>query len=78
MDVVNQGLQWTTRRVVAILLCALAVALLAGGAGGYLIKGATTLARPATTVNVQAPSGHQMPAGYLGQSRTSAGFVAGL
>jgi hypothetical protein len=78
MDVMNQGLHWMTGRVVAILLAALAVALLAGGAGGYLIKGATTLARPVTAASVQAPSARHVPADYFGQRRTSAGYVAGL
>ncbi|MEA2637958.1 MAG: hypothetical protein QOE18_1015 [Chloroflexota bacterium] len=77
MDVVNQDLHWMTGRVVAILLVALAVALLAGGAGGYLIKGATTLARPVTAAAVQAPSA-DVPADYFGQQRTSAGYIAGL
>lgn len=38
MDTVNQAIHWTRRRVAALLVSALMATLLAGGAGGYLIR----------------------------------------
>lgn len=84
MDAVSERWQWTRRHLVAVLLGVMAVALLAGGTGGYLIKGATTLVLT-RTVQVQAPVSHpsaQQATGlhepYFGTSRTTDGHIPGL
>jgi hypothetical protein len=76
MDAAYGGWIWTRQRVVALFLGLAVIALLAGGAGGYLIRGATTLVVNHTitkTVAVPAPAGH---AGS--DARTSGGYIPGL
>jgi hypothetical protein len=84
MDAVSERWHLTRRRLVAIFLGVMAVALLAGGTGGYLIKGATTLVLT-RTVQVQPPvsnpsaeraNGLQEP--YFGTQRTTGGYIPGL
>lgn len=65
MGVVSRGWDLSARRAVALFLGLVAIVLLAG-AGGYLIKGATTLVvTPTITGTVVTPT--QLP---LGPSRT--------
>ncbi len=59
MDAVYNGATRTTRRVVAIFMAVLVAALLAGGVGGYLIRGASTLVQgqaSTTQLRAQAPA----------------------
>jgi hypothetical protein len=84
MNAVSQRWHWTTRQLVAIFIGVMAVALLAGGAGGYLIKGATTLVLT-RTVQVQAqasnPSAGQgggRHVSYFGTLLATAGYIPGL
>lgn len=55
MNAVYNGWSWSRRRVVAVFAGLLMFALLAGGAGGYLIRGATTLAAQQTISANPAP-----------------------
>jgi hypothetical protein len=62
MNTVYRGLNWSTRRILAIFVSLMVLALLAGGTGGYLIRGATTLverqtisASPAQEKSVTGP-----------------------
>jgi hypothetical protein len=43
MNAIHDGLHWAARRIVAVLSVLVLVALLAGGVGGYLFRGASTL-----------------------------------
>lgn len=52
MDAVYKGLNWTTRRVIAVFVVVMVAALLAGGLGGYLIRGVSALAQGTTSVSV--------------------------
>jgi hypothetical protein len=57
MNAVHQGLTWSTRRVVALFAAVMLAALVAGGAGGYLIRGASTLVvKPASVSPAQQQS----------------------
>jgi hypothetical protein len=94
MDAVYRGVKWSKRRVVAIVMSVITAALLAGGLGGYLVRGASTLAvthtvsalRAAPAPEAQpfpgARTRHTIPAPqarpYFGSTRTSAGLIPGL
>jgi hypothetical protein len=56
MSAVHKGLNWSARRAVAVLLGVMLPALLAGGAGGYLIRGSTTVV---VTRSIPAEAVHQ-------------------
>lgn len=76
MDAVYEGANWTRRRAVAIVLTVMAIALLAGGLGGYLFRGASTLV---VTHALSAPvASAPLTQPYFGTARTSAGFIPGL
>lgn len=49
MDASLRNLSWTTRQFAVLLAVLMAVAVLAGGAGGYLIRGSSTLVVTRTT-----------------------------
>jgi hypothetical protein len=73
MAAIHAGLTWSARQMAALVLGLALIVLLAGGAGGYLIRGATTLVvtRTATQrVVVPTPSPFSV--------RTSSGYIAGL
>jgi hypothetical protein len=72
MEAVYGGWVWSRERLVALFLGLAVIALLAGGAGGYLIRGATTLVVTHTITKV-VPSDY-----YFGVLRTTAGFIPGL
>jgi hypothetical protein len=75
MEAVYGGLVWTRQRLVALFLGLAVIALLAGGAGGYLIRGATTLVVTHTiTKSVAVPATHQSS----GAPHTSGGYIPGL
>jgi hypothetical protein len=76
MDAVYEGANWTRRRAVAIVLTVMAVALLAGGLGGYLFRGASTLVVAHALSAPVACAPLTQP--YFGTARTSAGFIPGL
>jgi hypothetical protein len=57
MDAVYTGINWSVRRLAAIFAAVLVAALLAGGLGGYLIRGgASTVSTVARTTTVSAPA----------------------
>lgn len=75
MEAVYGGWTWTRQRLVALFLGLAVIALLAGGAGGYLIRGATTLVVTHTiTRTVAAPAAQPSS----GTPRTPGGFIPGL
>jgi hypothetical protein len=75
MDAVSRGWDWSARRVVAIFLGLAAIALLAGGAGGYLMRGATTLVVTHTITRTVANPATLSP---YGGSHTAGGYIPGL
>lgn len=54
MNAVLRGFGWTTRQSIVLLAALMAVAVIAGGAGGYLIRGGSTLVVTRTTPAVPA------------------------
>jgi hypothetical protein len=75
MEAAYGGWIWTRQRLVALFLGLAVIALLAGGAGGYLLKGATTLVVTHTITKTVAIPATQPSSGAL---RTSGGYIAGL
>ena len=61
MSAVHRGLGWTTRQAVLRFAALMAAAAIAGGAGGYLIRGGSTgvvaQSTPAIGVREQAVTG---------------------
>jgi hypothetical protein len=75
MEAVYEGWAWTSRRLIAVFLGLAFAALLAGGVGGYIVRGATTLVVTHTiTKTVAIPSAPL----YSGAPRTSGGYIPGL
>lgn len=69
MDAVSRSWDLSVRRAVALFLGLVAIAMLAGAAGGYLTKGATTyvihpIIRPVLPTE-QATYGARTTAGYI-------------
>jgi len=56
MDAVYTGISWSTRRLAAIFAAVLVLALLAGGLGGYLIRGSASAVSTATRTTSSAPA----------------------
>ena len=75
MDTGSRGLDWSVRRLVAIFLGLAAIALLAGGAGGYLIRGATTLVVTHTVTRTVANPATQSDSDG---SHNAGGYIPGL
>ena len=73
MDAVSRGWDLTMRRAVGVFLGLIAIALIAGGAGGYLMRGATTLVVTHTITRTVA-----QPAQPVSGARTSGGYIPGL
>ncbi len=77
MDAMHNGVTWSRRRFTAVVISVMAAALLAGGWGGYLARGASTLIVTHTvSAPPAAPGSEAQP--YFGTARTSAGFIPGL
>jgi hypothetical protein len=74
MDAVSQRWDLSMRRAVALFLGLAAIVLLAGGAGGYLIRGATTLVVTHTVIRTVSNTPTQPAPGV----RTSGGYIPGL
>jgi hypothetical protein len=74
MDAVFRGWDLTMRRGVAAFLGLVAIALIAGGAGGYLMRGATTLVVTHTITSPAANPAQQPDSGV----RTTGGYISGL
>lgn len=74
MDAVFRGWDLTMRRATAVFLGLVAIALLAGGAGGYLFRGATTQVVTHTITRTVANPPTQPAPGV----RTSGGYIPGL
>ena len=53
MDAVYTGITWSARRLIALFAAVLLAALIAGGFGGYLIRGGA-----ASTISISAPATH--------------------
>ena len=73
MDAISRGWNLSMRRAVALFLGLLAIAMLAGGAGGYLTRGITTLVVKETVIRPAAPQAQPTP-----DMRTSGGYIPGL
>jgi hypothetical protein len=73
MDTVSRGWDLSMRRAVALFLGLVAIALIAGGAGGYLTRGATTLVVTHTITRTVLQTA-QPTSGV----RTSGGYIPGL
>jgi hypothetical protein len=73
MEAVSRGWDLSLRRAVALYLSFVAIALLAGGAGGYLIEVATTHVVTQTVDRVVIVPAEPTP--FL---RTTAGYIPGL
>ncbi len=80
MEAVSRGWDLSMRRAIALFLGLVAVALIAGGAGGYLTRGVTTRVVTQTVIRpvqiVPAPAHVAAPPGPV--ARTSGGYIAGL
>lgn len=74
MDVISRGWDLPMRRAVAVFLGLMAIVLIAGGAGGYLIRGATTLVVTHTITRTVAIPPTQPGSGL----RTTGGYIPGL
>jgi hypothetical protein len=77
MEAVYGSWVWSRQRLVALFVGLAFIALLAGGAGGYLVRGATTLVVTHTItqrVAIPATTGHS----GAGAQRTSSGYIPGL
>jgi hypothetical protein len=74
MDAVFRGWDLNMRRAVTVFLGLMAIALIAGGAGGYVIRGATTLV-VTHTITRTVPNPPMQPVSGL---RTSGGYIPGL
>jgi hypothetical protein len=78
MDTVAKGWNWSARRALAFVLILAVAALIAGGFGGYLVRGASTLVVIHTVaVPVPAAATTSRPA-YFGVGRSTAGYIPGL
>lgn len=75
MEAAYNGWTWSTRRLAALFLAVAAVVLIAGGAGGYLIRGATTVHVTHTITRTVALPASQAPAGA---PQTTGGYIPGL
>ncbi len=73
MEAVSRGWDLSMRRAVALFLGLMALAMLAGGAGGYLTRGITTLVVKETVIRPASPA-TQPTSGV----RTSGGYIPGL
>jgi hypothetical protein len=73
MEAVSQRWDLSMRRAVALFLGLVAIAMLAGGAGGYLTRGITTLVVKETVIRPASPTAHPTPV-----ERTSGGYIPGL
>ena len=73
MEAVSRGWDLNMRRAVALFLGLVAIALLLGGAGGYLIRGATTLVVTHTVIKTVPQTAQPTPG-----VRTSGGYIPGL
>ena len=73
MEAVSRGWNLSMRRAVALFLGLVAIAMLAGAAGGYLTRGATTyvVSHPTILPVLHTP---QATSGV----RTSGGYIPGL
>jgi hypothetical protein len=81
MDTVAKGWNWSARRALAFALILAAAALIAGGLGGYLVRGASTLVvthAVAAPVLAPAPAATTSSASYFGVVRSAAGYIPGL
>jgi len=75
MDAVSRHSSWTAGRVIAIALFLMAVAVVSGGLGGYLIRGTSTLV---VTRTIHVPAAAPVQAPYFNTDRSSAGQIPGL
>ncbi|HSO94341.1 MAG TPA: hypothetical protein VLS53_07730 [Candidatus Dormibacteraeota bacterium] len=75
MEAVYSGWVWSRQRLVALFLGLAVIALLAGGTGGYLVRGATTLVVTHTITKTVAIPATQ-PSSV--EPRTSGGYVPAL
>jgi hypothetical protein len=75
MEAVYKGWVWSTQRLVALFLGLAVIAMLAGGAGGYLIRGTSTFVVTHTiTKTVAIPLTQPSP----GSPRSGGGYIPGL
>ncbi len=73
MEAISRGWDLGMRRAVALFLGLMALAMLAGGAGGYLTRGITTLVVKETVIRPATPTEQSTPG-----VRTSGGYIPGL
>ena len=73
MEAASRGWDLSMRRAVALFLGLVAIAMLAGGAGGYLTRRTTTPVVKETIIRAASPTAQRVPG-----MRTSGGYIPGL